>query len=280
MKTAPLSETLAIIIASKNRPDNIRLALASIALQTRQPDEIIVIDQSKDRYDLSDFKGVRHIHDVSIRGLTAARNRGIDETQAPRVLFIDDDVVLCEGTIAALQAAFDRYPDVIGFQCEDVEQHEVGRVFALFEMIFERGFFGKSTKRRNGLTEVSWLLGFGMAFRSRVFATERFDERLDGYSFGEDFDFSRRALRYGRLIVAPGAQVHHNWSPVNRSGVQAICRFRWANYRYFIRKHGVERSLSGRALVAWWKVGETYRWLRAGLGLPSDRKAPGPVWLD
>jgi glycosyltransferase involved in cell wall biosynthesis len=135
-----LSKPLAIVIASKNRPENIRLALSSVAAQTRPPDEIVVIDQSKEPYDLTQFPGVRHIQDVSIAGLTAARNRGIDAIRSPRVLFIDDDVVLRDDTISALQAAFDRYPDAIGFQCVDLEQHEVGHVFALFERVIETGF--------------------------------------------------------------------------------------------------------------------------------------------
>jgi GT2 family glycosyltransferase len=146
-----------------------------------------VIDQSKEPYDLAEFPGVRHIPDVSIAGLTAARNRGIDAIRSERVLFIDDDVVLCDDTISALQAAFDRYPDEIGFQCVDIEQHEVGHVFALFERVFEIGFFSKSVTRHVKVTEVSWLMGFATAFRTSVFESERFDERLAGYSFGEDF---------------------------------------------------------------------------------------------
>jgi GT2 family glycosyltransferase len=268
-----LSTTLAVIIASKNRPDNIRTALASLASQTTPADEIIVVDQSDKPYAIANFAGVRHIYDRSINGLTAARNRGIDDNHCAYVLFIDDDVALRQGTIAALRAAFAAHPDAVGFQCDDVEVHADGRLSALLETVFERGFFAKRRIDRGGVIETTWLGGFAMAYRATVFANERFDEGLTGYCFGEDWDFSKRAARYGRLLVAKGAELHHYHSPVNRAGNQTLCRMRWLNYRYFFRKHGADRSYTGRILLMWWSLGESYRWLRAGLGIPSSKKA-------
>jgi GT2 family glycosyltransferase len=225
---------------------------------------------------LKSFPGVRHIYDPSIKSLTAARNRGIDLVDAQRILFVDDDVKLRPRTLAALHAAFDRYPDAVGFQCEDVEAHPSGRIDDLLEAIFRHGFFARYRRRRGDVIELSALGGFGMAYRASIFAHERFDERLIGYSFGEDWEFSKRAARYGRLIVAPGAELHHFASPVNRNGARAICRMRWVNYQYFFDKNVAHPSLLDRLQKQWWKVGETYSWLRQGLGLPSRRKAQNP----
>jgi GT2 family glycosyltransferase len=269
----PDSEPLSVVIASKNRPADIARALASIARQTAPPADVIVIDQSEKRYDLRDFPFVRHLYEPSISGLTVARNRSIDELRTPRVLFVDDDVELPPGALAALAAAFDAHPEAIGFQCEDLEQHDYGRLTALLDTIFERGFFKRTRTRRGDAIEVSWLGGFGMAYRSSVFAHERFDDTLVGYSYGEDWDFSVRASRYGKLYVAPGADIHHYHSSVNRTGARAVCRMRWVNYHYFYRKHNAGRTPLRRLALFWWRFGEAYRWLRAGLGLPSNRKA-------
>ncbi len=267
------SEELTIVIASKNRPADVRRALLSIECQTVAPAAVIVIDQSPQAYDLTGFAQVTHVHDTSISGLSVARNRAIDMLTTPRVLFIDDDVTLPPGAIAALQQAFDAHPDAIGFQCEDLEQHPVGRLHFVIDSLFEYRFFAKKRIKRGNDIEVTYLGGFGMAFRCSVFAHERFDEGLIGYSYGEDWDFSKRASRYGRLLVAQGAEVHHYWSPVNRGSAKANCRMRWINYKYFVEKYGVNQSRVGQLDYTWWKVGEAYRWLRAGLGLPSDRKA-------
>lgn len=267
-------EPLAIIIASKNRPKDIIRALTSIVAQSVPAADVLVVDQSPVAYDLSAFPGVRHVHDTSISGLTVARNRGIDLIEAPRVLFLDDDVELPPGTIAALQAAFDAHPDAIGFQCDDLEIHDYGRLNDLLDAIFSHGFFTPRRRiRRGNDIEVTSLGGFAMAYRTSVFAHERFDEGLRGYSFGEDWDFSRRAARYGRLLVAPGAELHHYHSPANRSGARDMCRMRWANYHYFYQKWYTSPPAIERLNKEWWKVGETYRWLRAGLGFPSNRKA-------
>ncbi len=267
------SQSLAIIIASKNRANDVSRALKSIALQSVPPDDVLVIDQSAVAYDLGGF-AVRHIHDPSIPGLTAARNRGIDLVDAPRVLFIDDDVELPPGMIAALHRAFDSHPNAVGFQCDDLEEHNYGRLNDLLDGLFSHGFFTPRRRKRHGThTEVTSLGGFAMAYRAHVFAHERFDERLNGYSFGEDWDFSKRAARYGRLVVAPGAELHHYHSPANRSGSRDMCRMRWTNYHYFFNKWYASPPPLERLHKEWWKVGEAYRWLRAGLGLPSHRKA-------
>jgi GT2 family glycosyltransferase len=266
-------QRLAIIIASKNRPRDIHRALASLGEQTVMADDVVVIDQSEKPYDLSVYPGVRHVHDRSITSLAAARNRGIALVNSPRVLFIDDDVKLRPSTLAALHQAFDNFPDAVGFQCEDLEKHETGRLNGLLESIFEHGFFSRRRKSRGNVVELTALGGFGMAYRSSVFERELFDEGLVGYSFGEDWDFSKRAARHGRLIVAPGADVHHYWSPVNRDNARAICRMRWTNYKYFFTKNVMKPSTVDLLQKRWWEVGETYRWLRQGLGFPSDAKA-------
>jgi GT2 family glycosyltransferase len=271
-KTVAAPESIAIIIASKNRPTNIRTALASIESGQFKPTDVVVVDQSDTAYDLSDFPAARHIYDPSIPGLTAARNRGVSEVDCERILFIDDDVALMPTTLGALQAAFSRCPDAVGFQCDDVETHDAGRLSALLDALFERGFFSKRRRKTPTGIEVSWLGGFAMAYRSSLFSTERFDERLSGYCFGEDWEFSLRASRYGRLLVAEGAELHHYHSPVNRAGARTLCKMRWINYQYFFRKHR-RQNLFDRLLLAWWKLGEAYRWWRAGLGLPSTLKA-------
>jgi GT2 family glycosyltransferase len=265
--------TIAVVIASKNRPQNIRAALASIEAQGYAPSEVIVVDQSDTKYALEEYADVRHIYDPALSGLTAARNRGISELHSDCVLFIDDDVALRPDTLSALESAFASYPDAVGFQCDDLEQHDEGRLTGLLNAAFELGFFSRSRQRRGNVIETTWLGGFAMAYRSSVFAFERFDEHLTGYSFGEDWDFSKRAARHGRLLVAQGAEVHHYHSPVNRAGNKSLCKMRWQNYRYFFVKHGAGKSFLSRVQLAWWSLGETYRWLRAGLGVPSDRKA-------
>jgi GT2 family glycosyltransferase len=247
---------IAVIIATRGRPHDTEACLRSIEAQTEPPARIIVVDQTTPAYDLRAFPEVLHIHNTALSGLTAARNVGLDTivlADTDVVFFADDDIEMDPRALECVRLAFEANPDAIGVQCLDAIAHEEGRLTAFL---------------RKGRIEVPVLEGFGMSFRATLFATERFDERLRGYSFGEDWEFSHRARRYGVLLVAEGGIVHHHRSPLNRHNIQAHLRDRWTHYAYFYRKLDAAKDPQERALRAWWTIGETYKWLRHGMGLP------------
>lgn len=288
-----------IIIPSKDRPKDIMRCLESVRNQPTQPDEIIVVDQTNPRYELPHHPNLVHIHETALSGLTAARNRGIAACTSDIVLFLDDDTELLTDCVAEIRKAFSTYPDTVGMQC-DVARRDDGesrRLFHVAKPIFELGFFdSRPIGRRsivraapavhaNGasaaaaLPELRCLSGCAMAFRSSVFENDIFDEGLTGYCYGEDWEFSKRVNKYGKLRLVVGGRVMHNESPLNRYNLRRALTVRWQNFLYFYDKLGAGKSVANRLWRTWWMVGEALRWLKWGMGMPpiawTDKRAVG-----
>ena len=256
--------TISVVVPSKNRPAEIVRMLRSLRSQPTQPCEVIVVDQSTPRYDIPSFPGLVHVHDPGLSGLTAARNCGVDRARGDVVLFFDDDVLLesdCVGEIADL---FQRRPDVVGAQCaiRNPDDDEPPRLWNLSTRIFEHGFFDSRPMRRGGDSVPRLIDGLGSAYRRSLFDRERFDERLTGYCLAEDWDFTKRAGRHGRLIIAERARVRHEHSPINRHDVDRYLELRREAFLYLYEKFEAGRDVRNRLWRAWWICGERLRALR------------------
>lgn len=92
-----------VIIATKDRAARLDAALASLQLQgTSPPTEIIVVDNGSvdDTRRVAQARGVRYLFEpVANRG--RARNRGIAAATGSHLLFVDDDVIVPAGFVAA-----------------------------------------------------------------------------------------------------------------------------------------------------------------------------------
>lgn len=257
-------DTLSVIIASKNRHRDVQRCLESIRRQSLYPNQIVVVDQSTPPYELSDMPGLLHIRDTALRGLTAARNVGVSRSTCRLVLFLDDDTELAPDCLAALVACANQNLRAIGFGCAITNAGPSGRLTRLWTRIFERGFFDSGEIRRSDGVELRRVPGCAMAFRAKLFEKELFDENLSGYCYGEDWEFSKRARRYGTLRLVEQARVIHYVSQLNRYSSEKILKARWSNWHYFFRKLDGGKHLSDRIWRIWWLIGECGNWIRAG----------------
>jgi GT2 family glycosyltransferase len=275
-----MDESLAIVIASKNRPADIARAIASIGAQPTQPDRLIVVDQSEQPYKLDAAPNLLHAYDPSIAGLTLARNAGIALNDCAIVLFLDDDVEVISDIVALIRETLRLRTDAIGVQCNirfpeertRVEPPGIGmRLWDAWQRIFWRGFFANDVVPRPDTDEIERVHGCAMAFRARLFERETFDQQLVDYSYGEDWEFSKRARRLGHLYLVRDAVIIHHESPANRYRQRAQLEQRWRNIRYFYDKLAAERQPADAFWLRWWMLGETFVWLRKGYGLPRGR---------
>ena len=104
---APRS-TVAVIVATRDRPELLARALHALAGATRPEDEIIVVDNgSRDgrTKDVADAAGVRCVR-CERPGAASARNAGVAATSAPIVAVTDDDCRPLAGWTAAVERAF------------------------------------------------------------------------------------------------------------------------------------------------------------------------------
>jgi GT2 family glycosyltransferase len=107
----------AILIPTRNRAEYLDVALASIRPQAEAHGaEVVVIDDGPDAgtREVAARHGARYVAHDAPRGLNAARNTAIDETDADLLVYVDDDVAVAPGWLAALLQAADDCPPEVG----------------------------------------------------------------------------------------------------------------------------------------------------------------------
>jgi GT2 family glycosyltransferase len=219
------------------------VARAALA-QLRPDDAVLVLDQSEDGAALA--AAVVALADPRVRllraprrGLPAARNRALAETSRPIVVFLDDDVTLAPGCLAAHRAAFaDRaIGGTVGRTTEDPPSwnarpgtNRVGRD-------------GRVRVHLDGpcAVEVESLKGCNMALRREaVAAVGGFDAGFGGTALLEETDLSER-LRAGgwRLRYLPDAALTHHRAAAGgvRADPATAERWRFHNTGRFLRKN-------------------------------------------
>jgi len=104
----------AVVIPTFNKASLLGRALASVAAQTRPPDEWLVIDDGSTddtRAVVEAFadRGARYIHQPN-QGVSAARNQGLAASSADYLLFLDDDDTLAPEALELLTGALAAAP--------------------------------------------------------------------------------------------------------------------------------------------------------------------------
>lgn len=131
---------ISVIVPIYNVEKYVRKCLDSLLLQTMKQIEVICIDDGStdgsgtiaDEYTSEDWPIFRVIHTEN-RGLSVARNLGIDESKADWLMFVDsDDWVSEEFCRIPYKAALENQADLIAFQSYEVTENgrikkEVGR---------------------------------------------------------------------------------------------------------------------------------------------------------
>jgi Glycosyl transferase family 2 len=101
----------AVAIPTQRRASYLEVALASVMAQG--PDEVLVVDDGPDEATraVAERFGARYLRHRAPRGLNAARNTALAATDAELVCFVDDDVAVRPGWLAALVRAAGECPD-------------------------------------------------------------------------------------------------------------------------------------------------------------------------
>jgi glycosyltransferase involved in cell wall biosynthesis len=109
-----LTPPASIVIPTRARPDYLEVALASIAPQAAaEGAELLVVDDagpSPAIRALAQRFGARYEPHSHPLGLNVARNTGVERSSGALVVFVDDDVRVAPGWLAALLQAAHRHP--------------------------------------------------------------------------------------------------------------------------------------------------------------------------
>ncbi|MCZ2402947.1 glycosyltransferase family 2 protein [Paenarthrobacter sp. Z7-10] len=211
--------TVSVIIATRNRPEMVREAIAAVLNQTFSGviEVLVVYDQSEPDGSLAAASGtrtVRVIRNVRSAGLAGARNSGIQASTGDYVAFCDDDDYWKPGKLAAQIQRLENDSAVDFVTCGiavhyDGQTHD--RPLSREVVTFQELLRDRHTElhpstflmRRSAVVD-----GFGLV-----------DEAVPG-GFGEDYEFLLRASR------------SHSISHVR----EPLTVVRWGGQSYFFRK--------------------------------------------
>ncbi|WP_181802889.1 glycosyltransferase family 2 protein [Streptomyces shenzhenensis] len=247
-----------LIICTRNRADDLRQCLESVAAQSRLPDRVIVVDSSDTdatRRVVDDFRSGSGLAVTFASGparKTVQMNAALKllDTATDIVHFTDDDVVLDREYLAEILATFDAHPECggVGGRIADLPPRRakglVRRVRRAFLLDSARqGALlpsGMNTMCRTGSGpyRVDWLSGCSMSYRRRAIDSVRFDETRARAGSGMDLDFSARVAARTQLIWTPRAFLNHSASDIERDD-ELLVRRRVVRSRWRLARIGV-----------------------------------------
>jgi glycosyltransferase involved in cell wall biosynthesis len=214
--------TISVVIPSYRRPKDLARCLDALKKQKRPADEILVVVRDTDTETWTfvqtlnpEFLPLRTAT-VSVSGVVAAMNAGIDATCGDIIAFTDDDAAPHTDWLERIEAHFLSDTNIGGVggrdwvyhgtQLEEGEREVVGQV-QWFGRVIGEHHLGVGQAR-----EVDVLKGVNMSFRRSAIAQMHFDPRMRGTGAQVHFElaFSLGLKRAGwKLIYDPRVAVDH-----------------------------------------------------------------------
>jgi len=255
---------IAFVVPTKDRPDDLRKMLASLARQTRRPDQVIVVDGSE--------LAVRNVVEecqslpaeyvrVFPPSLARQRNAGMQRLTRDITLagYLDDDIVLEDDAVqcmlefwedtaadiggAAFTITNNPQPGALSLkQAFAIDHVQPGRVL--------RSGFASSIMPQGTDMETEWLYGGATVWRRGVIESYPYDEWFVGTGYMEDIDFSYTVGARYRLFVVARARLAHFSKPVRADRQRLLGKWQIVNRMHVVRKHRAR----GLSVPAAWRA--------------------------
>ena len=221
--TAPF---ISVVIPTYGREAVLCDSIKSVLAQDYPAFELIVVDQTQNHepatqsfLDQLANEGKIRLYKVSWASLPGARNYAIERAKGSIFLFLDDDVELPEGCLAAHAKGYEGRPEVGAiagrvFDRMKLTESKKPEIETLPPEAMDPGIawyhidLVHTTKPQRVLTA----RGCNMSFRRSVFEEHglRFDERFQGSAVREESDFCLRVRKTGLIIwYEPAAHLVH-----------------------------------------------------------------------
>ncbi len=210
-----------IVVVSR---DNLRLlerAIDSLTVQDFQKKsfEIILVDDGSDKDDYASFVKEKQKSFPNIRlvkqgkkGLSAGRNIGAKKANSIIIVYTDNDVIADKNWLKEMVKAFNQ-PGVIGVEGKITTDSP-------------RKLFTHAPENLGG----GKFIGANTAYLKDVIEKAGFYDEKMGY-WREDSEFAFRAMRFGKIVFAGSAVIHH---PLKKQGLRDMFR-----HLFFLRNDWV-----------------------------------------
>jgi len=262
----------AVVICTRNRPLDVAKACEA-ACRDGQCRILIVVDASSDDETEKVLAHIGQLHSLVevhyVRadkpGLAKQRNQGAAYCRSLGVTimhFIDDDTEVLPDYFGAIEARFADDPTLAGVggiieNQPTVPVRLLKRAFGLWSpyqgsiLRSGRNVDGQFPNVLNNGRAPQYLCGCSMSYRTEIVLHFRFDDRLEGYSLGEDFDFGYRVSRDLPLAFEPSARCLHHLTPVNRLTAEKNAYLRTVVVYSWVLEHRSDGMSVG---AFWWSV--------------------------
>ena len=215
-------KNLALLIATKDRPVELRNLLISVKNSSRVPEEIIIVYAGENVSYLKDeFQKELKIRFIvsQIASQNFQKYVGI-KLLIPNytwILFMDDDLLLKPDSLKILYENYlsnENYRQYIGFGLgiSNIYGRKFGekekKLLKLFKLYSDKpgdvtsSGHAQSYLQQSDEIEVSWLNGLSV-WHSKVLSEYPFEETTKPYSAYEDVIFSYSVSNYGKLLFVP-----------------------------------------------------------------------------
>lgn len=208
--------TVSVVLPTRNRAQRLPGAIASVQAQTHRRWELVVVDDGSTddtRAVLDGFDDDRiQVVAGPARGLSAARNAGLDHVTGDVVVYLDDDNRMDRLWCQAVAWAFAEHPDhdvAYGARLIDSMDRVLARAEAtpfgdVPELHFEP--FDRATLERGNIADIG-------VIAHRRSAPARFDESLPWL---EDWDLLLSLTATAAPLELPVVAVHYTSEPIGR----------------------------------------------------------------
>jgi GT2 family glycosyltransferase len=253
-----MTHKISIVVATKDRPADLRRLLESLRQQTVKPAEIVIVDASRESVEsvVTAFPELRARYlrhwPPSAAGQRNAGIRACDPS-ATLIGFADDDTTFEPDSFAAMLRFWESAgEDVLGASFNILNYRFPGGQSLKRSRISTR--LGLYPARLGGVAPsgwqsvtgkvprtqfVEWLPSGAVVWRRDVLERHQFDEYFDTYSYVEDLDLSYSIGRKGKLAIVAEAVYSHFPSAGGRVSQRQFGRLEVRNRLYFVSKHGL-----------------------------------------
>jgi glycosyltransferase involved in cell wall biosynthesis len=240
------ADSVAVVIPTYERPEQLRETVASVTEQTVSEYEIVVVDDGSDSEaqqsvlaEVAEHERVRVLEQANA-GPAAARNRGWRATDADVICFTDDDCLVPEHWIESLLAGFEPGVGAVGGQLLPTEEAVERSPFARLHRYRNEHVYEVPSEPTRGGADLPMGGTANIAYRrSALAAVDGFDETFPTAA-GEDADLQQRVADAGFDMKYVPVVVDHNDEYDWPSFRSRTIRHGSGSY-YMARRHGEPR---------------------------------------
>lgn len=237
MTSCPVVLPISAVIPTRHRTGPLRATLESLARQSAQPAEVVIVDSSDDAStrDLCQTGIAGLVSRVrwfaaQKRGAAVQRNEGVAFAEESNVVFCDDDILFEPECCARVWAALESDPALGGVSATIINQmySPPGRVTRVLYPLLAGRHLPSYAGRVLGpavnllpedrpdlpdVVPVEWLNLGCTLYRRTALPDPPFPDFFTGYSFAEDVTLSLTVGRKWKLANARTARIFHDSQP-------------------------------------------------------------------